>query len=355
MNRNTYNRPQAFMTKAENEPSVDFLFVHLCDGMLYYHNIDAFKDVMQLAGKSVESVDIRHMNKLVNMLPHAKNIICYRTYAIPDVIRRTRPDLPIGYAIDDNIFYEGKDGLITESERSIIRQLIIQADYCLAYSPVLASELKKYNPQSFAMGNPPLWQARYIRHNIFEPKPKSTNDIFTIGITTKNNFNRQMLTFIADAVKDLPVQAKVVYFSDSPVINSTHNVSFEYHHPTEYNARDWYNKLHSFNFDLVYIEYPDHILTAGKSDLKFRESAYTKTALLAVDPTQKIYSDIVNGENGYSVSSREEAAELMKKLVLHPELCRQMGEKAYHTLASRSAHDQADKILNIFKSIKKKV
>jgi len=325
----------------DEKEEIDFLCLYSGDALLYFHNVAIFKNLVELSGKKVRKFSIEENEKFNKLIPLAKNIILYRVDFIPNA-KEINSKVKIGYLIDDNIFYEGQDTILPEHIRAKFRNCIQKSDYCLSFSSNLTQELLKINPNSYFIGNRPLWTELYESNGIELPSYKTKNDYSEINIgviSGKAHADRIInhLRTLIDASKDINRKVNIFYFANDPIVLSTpENVTLNHYSFTEVNIQKWYSVLHSLHLDFVYAEYPDHIIISGKSDLKFRETAFMKIPLVVLDPSEDIYPDIVNGKNGYSIPTRKETLKTLKKILANPETIKEMGEQAYETLKERN-------------------
>lgn len=333
--------------KDQYEIDILLLYSDSCDNVLYYHTVSMISDLMNLIGKKTLSINIDH-NKIDDAVRKSRHVIFYRTSSIMrEVIKKIRPDISIGYLIDDNIFYE-EFYLKKLSEK--IRSCIRSADYCLANSIELTFALSKINPKSYCIGNIPVWKERLESNGIIEPL-RNKHDVFTIGIISGMAYEDKiisMINTISDAARNTGKNIRVVYFSQSAIkIPHLENVIFD-HKKRVGNIKEWYNILHSIPMDVVYAEFENNQITKCKTNLKFRESAYMKVPLIALDPSGKIYPGIINGKNGYSVRTRDEAIEAIRAVLLKDRKeISEMGERAYKTLMKTSPKDSANNLISI--------
>jgi hypothetical protein len=102
--------------------------------------------------------------------------------------------------------------------------------------------------------------------------------------------------------------------------------------------------------DIYYTILPENnALIPYKSNLKFRESAYLGIPLVIVDPSEEIFKEcVVNGINGYSVKTREEAKNALKELINNKELRKNIGYNSSLYYAKQNPIELATKIYNTF-------
>lgn len=331
---------------------IDYLLVHDTSEVLYFHNVLLFKDIMQSINKNVVTV-FSESRELYSLYPKAKHIICYRTRSLPISIRGTHPHILLGYMIDDNIFYEGNDKLIDSGLRNITRNAIRTSDYCISFAENLSKELLKYNRNSHFIGTMPLWKERYDKFDIISPVYKvCVEDYISVGVIAGafhfDSLKNQLSTIIQSAGQTHR-KIKIIYFSNKDIIvPHPENIQLERQpYQLSNNFQDWYNALHQLELDFIYAEYSqfeNHPILLGKSDVKFREAAYMKVAIVVVDPSRSIYTEIINGQNGWTVGTVNEAITIMQGIYESPQGIKEMGHQAYDTLLKRNPIDRANRI-----------
>lgn len=89
----------------------------------------------------------------------------------------------------------------------------------------------------------------------------------------------------------------------------------------------------------------------AKSELKYFETALLKVPTVA-SATDAFRFAIENGENGFLAQTEADWYESLKKLVVSPELRREMGEKAYqHVISTYTPRPQAEATLKVYQEI----
>lgn len=337
---------------------VDLLVISKCDEILFFNSPKLIEDVL----KTEMSVICLNLNsnknneRLKKQILKCKNVILYRLNEIPQELNQLKGKIKIGYLIDDNLFFDSEISGIKNELKNQIKECINFSDYCLANSEVLANELKSINENSFCIGKIPLYKERYDNYNIPDPISEK-HELFSIGITSgmyHEDKIKSYLDFMCEVANECSEKFRVVYFSNSEIKIQHDKIQFERHPRTNPNPFDWYSKLHNLKLDSVFVEYEDNELNNSKSDIKFRESAYIKIPLIAVDPTNKICVDIENGINGFSVQSRDLAKPILCSLISRTVNSNELGLKANESLLSRNPQKLKDSIINVLKTVNKK-
>jgi len=323
----------------------DFIIIGFVDSIMFFHSVELFSDLMKLIDKTVYTIRSKTIKKeQIPLLEQAKCIILYRPLEICPVIREVcdKFEIPLGYLIDDNLFYGVNDSVFPFNKQLSYKENIKHVDFCCAHSKILAKALQEINPNSFCLGPIPIWKERFTNRNIPLPLPVNLKRI-RIGLIAGPSHQhplRSQVRFIAqiDGID-------VVYFG--PKVTNIKTKSVVEHYNYKCGPIKWYSILHRLRLNIIYAELEDHVLYESKGNLKFRESAFMKVPLVVVDPTQKVYTCIENGINGYSVRTRKEALMILKDLVSHPNKIIRLGESAYNTLISINPKVNAQQIYDI--------
>lgn len=327
----------------------DLVIIADTDPMLYFHSCLMIAEMMAFLGKNVYTINkqdkFKNYKNELHILNQANNIILYRMSDFPEEVKRVQHrGIPVGYSIDDNIFFDPS---------SSIRSVIKQSNYCIANNETLTKALKDLNPNSFCVGPSTYWAELFTKKGIGLSEPNNDDGI-RIGIT----YGPAHRTAVAGIVEDLCYNLKninrkieIVYFHDAPLaINFSSNITLELHpYTTGNDPFSWYRKLFSLRLDLVYVCFAeDSPIIRSKSNVKFRESSFMKIPLFALDTTEMIYKDwIKNGFNGYHMNDRVKLMNALKETILDKNELRRLGLNAYETLAGLTPDAVARKIWNI--------
>ena len=323
------------------------------DEMLFFHTAEVMAEMLQLVEKKTiiinKQKNAQYSIQLKTLLEN-KNleyVILYRTLNIPQEVKLLKnKGISVGYAIDDNIFYQEKDNLVPEFIKKGVREGISFADFCLANNETLATEVRKLNKNCICTGPYPIWPAIFTKKNIPLPQSNDTKTI-RIGVISGLGHSSQLpktIQTVVSALQNIP-DITIVYFFNKP-LPAISSVDLEFHPYSLKGPTEWYTLLHSLKLDIGFVQYEDNIVIRSKSNLKFRETAMMQIPLVAVDPTGLIYqNDIKNGINGYSLTNPTEAVEILRNLVSDRLVIRSMGLRAYETLMNYDPKQIANNLI----------
>lgn len=348
-----------FSSMPPSEERYDLVIITDVDDVLFFHSCETVAELFSLLGKKVYLINKQRnpdYNEQLKLLEKTDRVLLYRTIGIPEQVKALRsvhPEVSIGYLIDDNIFYSTEDRIVPSSMKTATRTAIKFADYCLGNNQTLVDALKTINPFSKCVGTGTFWNELFARRNILLPMQNQTNNIrlgLTFGYAHRNAIH-DLITRLAQAIQNVSQPVTIVYFASAPLSQSRiGNVILE-HHPYTNGPYEWYSTLFTLQLDLCYVEYADHVIIRSKSNLKFREAAFMKVPLVAVDPTELIYSkDIINGVNGYTTKTFESAVDFLKTLLTDKQRINEMGLAAHNKFIAETPQLIAERIWSAIES-----
>lgn len=339
---------------AEDFSNADIFIYTNVDKMLEYHTCTVLKELLSLVDKKVVIANKMHRNfsTIYKNISSSKMILLYRVREIPkEIIALRQRGMKIGYIVDDNIFYSEGDNLIPAHYRSGINKTVKECDFAFATNVRLTNELMKVNPNSYCIGNFPIWEGLYSKMGFQKPKRNNGTNI-RIGVIGGLGNANESIKFIENLIDSIGDRddITIVYFSNKK-IEIKNQIKLEHHRYVSSSALDWYNKLHGLSLDAVFAQYEDNILVRSKSNLKFRESAMMKVPLLAIDESGCVYiDDIEQGVNGFWCSSKDEFKNEINKF-LNKEKLKSMGDLAYLKLTGNDPVSYAADLFNKMKKI----
>ena len=211
----------------------------------------------------------------------------------------SRPDLPVAYFIDDdlfNIYKLGLDYIAPGTEMySTVEKLISRADVVVPFSDLIATNVKHYNKKIIQMKTNIL--SRYVL-----PKQKTKSDTFRIffaGGTARSNEFAKISSDLIELSEIYKDKISFEFWGYMPTELKNLKISQVKYCPFNDNYHEYIEKLSKNEFDLFLCPLDNSEFNRGKSPIKLLESQACGAIGLFSD--MPVYKEIVDGVNGFLI------------------------------------------------------